>query len=77
MLKEMLTAERPAPQQNVKINSKLKLIVFFICKSSFFSYFHVGGNFLTLVRARTTSGGSNIQSIRKYSLDSSGLRLET
>ena len=27
MLKEMLTAERPAPQQNVKINSKLKLIV--------------------------------------------------
>ena len=27
MLKDMLTAERPAPQQNVKINSKLKLIV--------------------------------------------------
>ena len=28
MLKQMLTAERPAPQQNVKINSKLKLIAF-------------------------------------------------
>lgn len=28
MLKEMLTAERPAPQQSVKINSKLTLIVF-------------------------------------------------
>ena len=78
MLKEMLTAERPAPQQNVKINSKLKLIVFFICKSLFFySYCHIGDNFMTLVRARTTSGGSNIQSVRKYSLNSSGLRLET